>query len=62
MIYLIIISVVLVLAAYWFTKRADQLLLEDLSSAYKHMELALITGFLAYISLAGSAILIYMAK
>jgi len=62
MTYLIIISALLALTAYGFTKRADKLLLEDLSSAYKQMELAFITGLLAYISLAGSAFLIYVTK
>ena len=62
MIYLIMISVVLALTAYWFTKRSDQLLLEDLPSAYKQMELAFMTGLLAYVSLAGSVFLIYVTK
>ena len=62
MIYLLIISGLLVMATYGFAKRADKLLLNDLPSAYKQMELALATGFLAYMSLAGSAFLMYVTK
>ena len=62
MIYLIVISGLLILATDRFAMRAERLRLKDLSSAYKQMETALITGFLAYISLAGSLVLIYVTK
>jgi len=62
MISLLIASGLFALATYGFTKRANKLLPDDLSSAYKQMETALITGFLAYISLAGSLVLIYVTK
>ena len=62
MIYMAVISLLLVLVAYWFAKRAERLTLNDLSSAYRQIETALITGFLAYMALAGSLVLAYVTK
>ena len=57
---LLIISFVFVGITYRFTHHADRLTLEDSMSAYKAMELAIIAGFIAYMTLCVVAILLYL--